>query len=54
MFEMFGQIEVNGFNQYELFKYLKVISGGIRGFYWDNFKWNFVKFVIGKDGVVIE
>jgi hypothetical protein len=45
---------VNGPNQHALFKFLKATKGGIRGFYRDDIKWNFAKFVIGKDGVVIE
>lgn len=45
---------MNGPDQHPLFKFLKATRGGIRGFYRDNIKWNFAKFVIGKDGVVIE
>ncbi|KAG0626159.1 hypothetical protein M758_2G107100 [Ceratodon purpureus] len=53
-FPLFAKIDVNGPNQHPLFKFLKATRGGIRGFYRDNIKWNFAKFVIGKDGVVIE
>ena len=45
---------MNGPNQHPLFKFLKATRGGIRGFYRDDIKWNFAKFVIGKDGAVIE
>ena len=43
-----------GPNQAPLYKFLKATKGGILGKYRDNVKWNFAKFIIGRDGVVIE
>jgi glutathione peroxidase len=48
------QIDVNGPNQAPLYKYLKASKGGILGALCDNIKWNFAKFLIDRDGTVIE
>jgi glutathione peroxidase len=48
------QIDVNGPNQAPLYKYLKQSKGGILGALRDNIKWNFAKFLIDRDGTVIE
>lgn len=50
-FPMFEKIEVNGPNTHAIFKFLKDEKGGIFG---DDIKWNFTKFLIGKDGVPVK
>ena len=50
-FPMFEKIDVNGDNAAPLYKYLKSEKGGIGG---KNIKWNFTKFLIGKDGEVLK
>lgn len=50
-FKMFEKIDVNGANTHPIFKFLKEEKGGILG---DDIKWNFTKFLIGKDGNVIK
>lgn len=51
-FPMFAKIEVNGDNTHPLFSHLKSAAKGIAGT--ENIKWNFTKFLVGKDGQVIE
>ena len=46
-FPMFGKIDVNGDHTHPVFKYLKDELPGMLG---KNIKWNFTKFLIGKDG----
>ena len=46
-FPMFNKIDVNGDNAHPLFTYLKDELSGTLG---DKVKWNFTKFLIGKDG----
>ncbi|KAH9537305.1 hypothetical protein CY35_16G045200 [Sphagnum magellanicum] len=53
-FPIFDKIDVNGPNQAPLYKYLKASKGGILGALRDNIKWNFAKFLIDRDGTVIE
>lgn len=48
---MFSKIDVNGDKASPLYKYLKDQKGGWFG---DGIKWNFSKFLISKDGTVIE
>lgn len=50
-FKMFEKIDVNGENTHPIFKFLKTQKGGILG---DDIKWNFSKFLIGKDGNVLK
>ncbi len=51
-FQMFGKIDVNGENAHPLFKWLKRER---RGFLGTGFiKWNFTKFLIGRDGRVVK
>jgi len=51
-FDMFSKIDVNGDNTSALYKYLKKEQGG---FLWmDSIKWNFTKFLINKDGKVVD
>ena len=49
-FPMFAKIEVNGDAAHPLFKFLKHEKGGILGT--ENIKWNFTKFLIGRNGEV--
>ncbi len=46
-FPMFGKIDVNGDDAHPVYKYLKDELPGMLG---KNIKWNFTKFLIGKDG----
>ena len=46
-FPMFGKIEVNGTAAHPLFRYLKDELPGVLG---GRIKWNFTKFLIGRDG----
>jgi len=50
-FPMFSKIDVNGENAHELFRYLRKETKGLLG---DSVKWNFTKFLVGKDGKVIK
>jgi glutathione peroxidase len=50
-FPMFEKIDVNGSDAHPLYKWLKAEKGGKLG---DGIKWNFTKFLIGKDGQVVK
>jgi len=50
-FPLFAKIEVNGENAHPLYQFLKREKGGLLG---DSIKWNFTKFLIDKQGRVIE
>ncbi len=50
-FPMFAKIEVNGDNEHPLYKALKDAAPGIFGT--EAIKWNFTKFVVGRDGQVV-
>ncbi|MCD6641132.1 MAG: glutathione peroxidase [Nocardioides sp.] len=50
-FPMFAKIDVNGPDAHPLFTWLKDAKGGLLG---DRIKWNFTKFLIGRDGQVID
>lgn len=50
-FPLFSKIEVNGENAHPVYKFLKSEKGGLLG---DAIKWNFTKFLIDKQGNVIE
>lgn len=50
-FTTFGKIEVNGDNADPLYKYLKQNGKGLLG---DSIKWNFTKFLINKEGNVVD
>ena len=50
-FPQFSKIDVNGKNESPLFRYLKSQKGGIMG---SNVKWNFTKFLVDKNGNVID
>jgi glutathione peroxidase len=47
-FPMFAKIDVNGANAHPLYKYLKDAKPGLLGT--EAIKWNFTKFLVGKDG----
>jgi glutathione peroxidase len=49
-FKQFSKIEVNGKNEAPLYAYLKSQKSTPLG---KNIKWNFTKFLIGRDGAVI-
>ena len=51
-FPMFSKIDVNGDAAHPLFKYLTSTKKGLLGS--EAIKWNFTKFLVGKDGTVIE
>ncbi|MFT5580575.1 MAG: glutathione peroxidase [Paraglaciecola psychrophila] len=51
-FPMFAKIEVNGFSADPLYKYLKKARPGFLGS--ENIKWNFTKFLINRQGDVVE
>lgn len=50
-FPMFEKIDVNGDNEHELYTFLKSKKSGIFG---KNIKWNFTKFLIDKNGNVVD
>ncbi|KAL1512604.1 hypothetical protein ABEB36_002167 [Hypothenemus hampei] len=50
-FDLFSKIEVNGDNAHPLWKFLKAQQGG---FLVDSIKWNFTKFLVDKNGRVVE
>ena len=50
-FPLMKKIEVNGKNAHPIYKYLKNRAGGIL---FRAIKWNFTKFLISKDGSVVE
>lgn len=50
-FRQFAKIDVNGENESPLYTYLKKQKGGILG---DKIKWNFTKFLVDRNGNVIE
>ena len=50
-FPMMSKIDVNGDDAHPLYKWLRGEKGGVLG---NKIKWNFTKFLIGKDGQVID
>jgi glutathione peroxidase len=50
-FPMFAKIEVNGSDAHPLYRWLRSQQGGVLG---DRIKWNFTKFLVGRDGQVIK
>ena len=51
-FAMMEKVEVNGDNAHPLFKWLKAEAPGLLGS--EAIKWNFTKFLVGKDGRVLK
>ncbi len=50
-FQLTEKVEVNGSNTHPVFEYLKKEQGGFLG---SKIKWNFTKFLVNKEGDVIE
>jgi glutathione peroxidase len=50
-FPMMAKIEVNGDGAHPLYQWLKAEKGGTLG---TKIKWNFTKFLVGRDGVPIK
>lgn len=50
-FDMFSKIDVNGEKTHPLYVYLKENAGG---FVTDSIKWNFTKFLVDREGKVID
>lgn len=51
-FKIFSKVDVNGDNADPIFAYLKKEAPGLLGS--EAVKWNFTKFLVGKDGEVIK
>ena len=49
-FPMFAKIDVNGSEEHPLYAWLKSEKGGLLG---ARIKWNFTKFLVGRDGTVL-
>ena len=49
-FPLFSKVEVNGAGAHPLYAWLRSEKGGMLG---DRIKWNFTKFLVGRDGAVI-
>ncbi|HEY0904554.1 MAG TPA: glutathione peroxidase [Marmoricola sp.] len=50
-FPMFAKVDVNGDDAHPLYQWLRTEKGGLLG---DAIKWNFTKFLVGRDGQVIK
>ena len=50
-FPMFAKVEVNGKGAHPLYQWLKDQKGGLVG---GAIKWNFTKFLVGRDGRVLD
>ncbi|MGO0999571.1 glutathione peroxidase [Lysobacter sp. CA196] len=51
-FPLYAKVDVNGDQAHPLWKWLKDEKGGFLGI--DAIKWNFTKFLVGRDGAVIK
>jgi glutathione peroxidase len=51
-FPMFAKVEVNGANAHPLYKHLTTAKKGLLGT--TSVKWNFTKFLVDRDGNVVE
>ena len=49
-FPMFSKVDVNGADAHPVFQWLRKQKGGLLG---NKIRWNFTKFLVGKDGKVI-
>jgi len=49
-FPMFSKVDVNGDDAHPVFRWLRSQKGGLLG---SRIKWNFTKFLVGRDGQVI-
>ncbi|GMH09398.1 hypothetical protein Nepgr_011239 [Nepenthes gracilis] len=50
-FPIFDKVDVNGSSAAPIYKYLKSSKGGLFG---DDIKWNFTKFLVNKDGNIVD
>ncbi|GAB84011.1 glutathione peroxidase [Gordonia rubripertincta] len=50
-FPMFAKVDVNGPHAHPLFEWLRTQKSGVFG---GRIKWNFTKFLVNRDGVVVE
>ncbi|KRE42712.1 glutathione peroxidase [Knoellia sp. Soil729] len=50
-FPMFDKVDVNGDDAHPLFQWLRQEKGGMLG---SKIKWNFTKFLVGRDGKVLD
>ena len=50
-FPLFSKVEVNGSNAHPLYDWLKSEKSGVLG---ERINWNFTKFLVGRDGHVID
>lgn len=50
-FKQFKKIDVNGINEEPLYKFLKSQKKGVLG---NNIKWNFTKFLVSREGAILE
>ena len=50
-FDMFSKVDVNGDDAHPVYKWLREEKRGLLG---EKIKWNFTKFLVGKDGQVIK
>lgn len=51
-FPVMAKVDVNGKGEHELYKHLKSEAPGILGT--EKIKWNFTKFLVGKDGKILK
>jgi len=51
-FPLFAKLEVNGANTHPLYAFLKEERPGVLGS--EPIKWNFTKFLVGRDGAVLD
>ncbi|HMO10095.1 MAG TPA: glutathione peroxidase [Actinotalea sp.] len=49
-FPMIATVDVNGKDAHPLYRWLRAEAGGVLG---DAIKWNFTKFLVGRDGLVV-
>ena len=50
-FPMFAKVEVNGDGAHPLYQWLRTQKAGVLG---GRIKWNFTKFLVGRDGTVLD
>ncbi|KAL8064193.1 hypothetical protein ABFX02_01G074700 [Erythranthe guttata] len=50
-YPVFDKVDVNGSSAAPIYKYMKSIKGSLFG---DNIKWNFSKFLVDKEGQVVD
>jgi glutathione peroxidase len=51
-FPMFAKVDVNGDNTHPIFAFLKTAAPGVLGT--EGIKWNFTKFLVDRDGKVVD